>query len=31
VTFLQPQGNEQQHQHAYKHVEPVEACEHVEG
>jgi hypothetical protein len=31
VTLLQTQGNEQQHEHSDKHVEAVEACEHVEG
>jgi hypothetical protein len=31
VPFLQTQSNEQQHEHAHKHVETVEACEHVEG
>ena len=31
VTFLQTQGDDQQHQHAQEHVETVKPCEHEEG
>jgi hypothetical protein len=31
MAFLQSQRDEQQHQHANKHVKAMKACEHVKG